>query len=312
LSPFEGEGADDAEHEKALREQAKAFGVLGRALGKAAPTRALAYRLVRAAAWLPLENLPGREGKLPSSAAPYDVQEAIKRAIDDGNWLEVLQRAEDEILLTPLWLDLQRHVAAALERLGPPYHAARDEVGAASAALACVHPNVLSYSFDDGSPVADDDTRAWFDAEAKRWAKAGGWLFAEDAAIDRRASEAREHAAAGRLEEGLGLAVEIARRGADPRARFIGQLEIARLAMKNNAQDVARPLLESLVKTVEGHNLDAWEPTLAAAVYEELVRCLRTERGRVGVDDSTMREATFFERLCRLDPAAALRAIKDA
>nr|MCU0686660.1 type VI secretion system domain-containing protein [Polyangiaceae bacterium] len=309
FSAFEAEGATELDAGKALRERATALGELGRAIGKAEPTRALAYRLVRAAAWLPLENLPGRGGKLGTSSSPSDVREAVRRAIDEGDWAELLRRAEDELLLTPLWLDLQRYVAVALEQLGPAYRTARDEVGAASAALAYRHPEVLSYSFDDDAPVADDETRAWFEAEAKRWAK-GGWLFAEDVAIDRRSREARELAAAGRLEEGLGLAAEIARRGADPRARFLGRLELARLAMAQGAHDLARPVIEALVLLVERHNLDEWEPTLAASAYEELVRCLRTELGRAGVDDAPAREASVFEKLCRLDPAAALRAVK--
>lgn len=309
FSAFEAEGVAALDAGKVLLERATALGELGRAIGKAEPARALAYRLVRAAAWLPLEKLPGRGGKLGTPSSPYDVREAVRRAIDEGDWAELLRRAEDELLLTPLWLDLQRYVAVALEQLGPAYRAARDEVGAASAALAYRHPEALSYSFDDDSPVADDETRAWFEAEAKRWAK-GGWLFAEDVAIDRRSREARELAAAGRLEEGLGLAAEIARRGADPRARFLGRLELARLAMAHGAHDLARPVMEALVLLIERHHLDEWEPALAASAYEELVRCLRTELGRAGVDDAPAREASVFEKLCRLDPAAALRALK--
>lgn len=310
--PAEAAGPDGtlAEGVEKVQGQISSLGSLGRRLGEAEPTRALAYRLTRAGAWLALDDLPGRGGMVASPPSSFEVRGAIQRLLEEGDWGALVQQAEDELLETSLWLDLQRYVATALERLGPGCKSARDEVGAACVALVHRHPHVLSYLFDDSSPVADDETRAWFAAEAKRWVKSGTWLFDEDVAVDRRLRDARELLATGQVEEALGLAAEVARRGADPRARFEGQLALARLAMEGEAHDIARPLLEASAKLVEYHKIDAWEPALAVAVYEQLVRCLRTDAGRAGLDDAPAREAAFLEKLCCLEPAAALRAVK--
>ena len=220
--------------------------------------------------------------------------------------------AEETSTQQLFWLDLHRHVALAMERLGPAFTSAREAVGQELTRFVVRVPSVRDLAFSDGSPFAEPETKAWLDAEARRWAGAGpAWgttlSSGEDDEISSRVAEARELMLAGRVAEGVGAAHDVAVREPSGRVRLRIRLAVARMALDGAKPDLARPLLEGLVDDIERHDLEVWEPELCATVYTSLLDAIRASgRGKSGPMDAGGREQSVFDRLYRLDPRSAL------
>jgi hypothetical protein len=122
----------------------------------------------------------------------------------------------------------------------------------------------------------------------------------EDEEAERRLASVRQLSLQGRVSEAVALAIGLANRAGDPRGRFRGFLVAGQTAMDAGKAAVARPLLEGLLEHVERHQLEVWEPALCVTLYASLVACLRA----LGTSDS--KEQELFDKLCRLDPAAAM------
>jgi type VI secretion system protein VasJ len=280
---------------------------LARAMRMQDPTRAWAYRLHRTGIWLPFDAPP--TDALPAPAP--ELRAGVRTLFAQARWAELLSAAEEASATSPMWLDAHRFAAIATERLGLAYADAREVVGRDASDIARRWPFIVERAFDDGTPHADDETRAWLREEAERWqvvAKRGEAAARdEDQKLKKRFDAAQDLVARGHHAEGLALAAETARRAASPRERFRADLAVSELAMSVGAFDVARPLLDGLFAISEAQRLDAWDPALSATLYAGLVKCLEHEakEGREGAND---RRAQVFERLCRVDPGAAIRA----
>ena len=89
------------------------------------------------------------------------------------------------------------------------------------------------------------------------------------------------------------------------RARFMARLSLAKLCFQGNLLPVAKALFEGLEKDVAAHGLEVWEPELAGEVLGGLVTCLRgIAKGGKALPPET---AMMYDRLCRIDPAAAAK-----
>jgi hypothetical protein len=67
-------------------------------------------------------------------------------------------------------------------------------------------------------------------------------------------------------------------------------------------------MLESLLEDIQRHGLEAWEPSLCAAVYASLLVAIRAaSRAKNASPDLTGKEQFAFDKLCRLDPASAIK-----
>jgi type VI secretion system protein VasJ len=84
-------------------------------------------------------------------------------------------------------------------------------------------------------------------------------------------------------------------------------LALAKLCAAAGQRALAQGLFEALDQESLERGLDGWDPTLAAEVLEGFLQMARQPGSKisngVGPDTTTAR----FHRLCKLDPAAALR-----
>ena len=223
-------------------------------------------------------------------------RQRLLEAEKQGRWSELLGEAEVAIVKCPAWLDAHRAAVEAMAKLGPRFNEARHVIQSEAAALVVRHPTLLGERFEDGSAVADARTQDWLKLEVRG---ASAMMSTEDEESERRLGKVRQMALEGRLSEAVALAIGIANRAGDPRGRFRGYLVAGKTAMDAGKAQVARPLLEGLLDHVERHQLEVWEPGLCVTLYASLVRCLRTIGG-------SSKEQELFDKLCRLDPAAAM------
>ena len=278
------------------------------------PSRAWAYRLRRWGTWIAVEEAPPvEEGRTFIRPPDEDVQRRLQALRDGQKWLELIQAGEEAAADNLFWFDAHRHVAFALERLGPAFFAARDAIGREVVAFVSRLPNVASSLFSDGTPFADAATKSWLEEESRRLGGSAGSAAssaasAEDEEIAKRLAEAQDMVREGKVADGLALALALADRCADDRARFRARLAIGKMALEASKPDVARPMFEHLVAEVERHQLESWEPALCASLYAQLLVATREFARLHGASaDLTAREQHLFDKLCRLDPASAIK-----
>ncbi len=303
--------ADDAA--RAIRECGDAITSIAKVLRRADPAQAWPYRLQRIGNWLGVQRPPPNEAnktRLPPPAA--DVRKKLQGMMEQQKWMELLAAAEDATADYLFWLDLQRMVAVSMDSLGALFIASREAVGREVASFLQRYPAITGLSFSDGTPFADAATKSWLDQEMGKWGGGGGGSAAssaaseEDQELAKRFEEAKEMVSTGKIPEGLGLAAALAVRAPDARARFRSRLAVAQLAIEGGKMEIARPILEALTGEVEQHGLETWEPVLSAQVYASLLACLQAS-GAAKTPDAASRQGWLFDRLCRLDPAAALK-----
>ena len=113
----------------------------------------------------------------------------------------------------------------------------------------------------------------------------------------------------GKVPEGLAVATALADRGADARTRFKARLSVGKMALDAPRPEVARAMLEQLVADIDKFGLENWEPALCATTYAYLLTATREvarARGE-GSPELVAKQQYLFDKLCRLDPASAIK-----
>jgi type VI secretion system protein VasJ len=301
--------------DQAVRANARAILEAAALVRRADPARAWPYRLQRWAVWIAVEDPPPAEdGKTLLRVPPQDERRRVASLRDGEKWLELLNAAEEAAGKYLYWLDAHRYVALAMDKLGPTFAGARETVGREVCAFVSRLPTVADFAFSDGTPFAEAGTKSWLADEAKRWGGASGpsagaaAASAEDEEVAKRLAEAQQMVSDGKVADGLAVASALASRAADARTRFRGQIAVARMAIEGSKPELARPMLESLLDDIHRHGLEAWEPGLCASVYSLLLVAIRASlRAKNGPPDLAGKEQIVFDKLCRLDPASAIK-----
>jgi len=280
---------------------------------RAAPQDPIAYRLLRASTWGPLQTSPPDTSGVTQIPAPgpeirarLDTQEA---KAEWGPMLETIETAYDN---SPLWLDLQHYLLKAFDELGEQYDLAAEAVRAEIVSLLRRLPDLTVLEFAGGVPFADPQTRKYLDKMVKEMsAPQGGGPGAITGAppgLEEAVEEARRLAGKGKLTEAVGrMQAGISSTG-EHRARFLWRLELARLCLDSGRVILAAPLLEELETLIDRHNLEAWEPDLCKTVYTALLsaRRLLLKDTRKATPELIQKTNLLQDRLSRLDPTALL------
>ncbi len=295
----------------ALRAVGKSITEAAAVLRKEDPAQAWPYKLQRTGMWLVVKAAPPNEGGKTRIPPPQGHAKKLETLAAGGQWMELLTTAESLTATYLYWFDLHRWVVLAMDRLGALFVEARGVVAAETLAFTQKFPVIVELKFADGTPFADSATVSFLEEEAK---KAGGGqgggggsgqIDEEERQIAERFEEAKELASSGKTLDALALGIQLAERGADLRTRFRGRLTVAQLALAGGKPDVGHALLEGLLDLGLAHQLDIWEPKLAAQLYVALLSCRRA--GGAPEGGSKHSDSEIFTRLCRIDPAAALK-----
>jgi type VI secretion system protein VasJ len=264
----------------------------------------LAYRLLRTAVWLRVSQLPPTEANGRTSIPPLapDLRTQLDTLAANGKFLELVEEAESALEQSRLSLDLNRYTARGLASLGTTHDAARKAVLGEVAGLLRRVPGVTELLANDGTPLADGQTRAWLDLEVGTASAAGGGGGSGGVSDDTAGAvrEAKTLFSAGKSSEGLALLQGKVQSADSGHARFRLRLELAKLCVAANQAALARALYAALAKECTVHDLDTWEPQLSVECLEGLLSFRPS--GALSEEDSG-----YYQRLCRISPAAAMR-----
>ncbi len=106
------------------------------------------------------------------------------------------------------------------------------------------------------------------------------------------------------IQKALGLLLQASCSASSVRERNRYQLLMAKLCLKADRPDLARPIVEALHSLIEELNLERWEsPRWIAEVLDALYQCLT--KGEPSNDDIN-RAKVLFQRLCTTDVTRAI------
>lgn len=278
-------------------------GLIGRSTADAR-----AYLLSRVASWWRIRQLPPNEGGRTGAMPPAEESAAVQAQRQAGQNQEALKALNELVWTAPFWFEGHRLTAEILKGMGPDHADAAAAVGGAMNMLFRRFPDLMNFSFGDGKPFVDPATRDWIEENG-----GGGGAVSGDAdGLDRALGEARMLIAAGKAPEAVDLLAALTRGEIGGRNRVLRQIAQARFCLDVGLIAAALPLLDHLENLLKTHDLENWEPQLAAQVAElrfralthaDAARLVAEDRRRIGLDETR-------QRLVRLDLATAARLFR--
>jgi type VI secretion system protein ImpA len=266
----------------------------------------------------------GPSPALDFSVAPTtETRQAMRRLANESNWEELaklcLKTLEEPCARA--WLDLHRYIWRAASEGGSP--AIATAVVATVRGLLKDIPEVRGWMLDDDTPVANAETQQWIDAEIlppppppppveeappieepvnfAPIVNASSTTQADEPKAPEIYDTATELLKRGKTGEAITLLVRDAELQPSGRKRFQRRVQVAQLCMAAKQDPIAYPVLMELSHEIERRGLESWESgEMLAHPLSLLLQCLEQRKG------SPEDKEALFERLCRLDPQAAL------
>ncbi len=298
------EGASVGAQLSFLVEATEALVGVAQALRSARIDDPLAYRLLRSALWLSYTQPPDadEEGKTKLAPVPEELARELAQLESADSWNDLLRACEKALVEHPLALSLQRLAVTALAGLNLTQ--ARLAVMVEVRALLGRLPALSSFRFSDGSPMVDEPTREWLEANG---------LLTYDSPRPKVAVKvaqpppeppivmAQRAIAKGSRREALAQSSEALRVATNDRERFLARLVQAQACALSENTALTAALFEKLDRELVARGLDQWEPELATQVLRGMLS-LRRPSGEV--TDATW--GTLLSRLFVIDSQAAL------
>ena len=150
-----------------VADAAQRVATAARFLRKQDPTNPAPYLMLRGLRWGELRvRAPEIEPKL-LEAPPTAVRSRLKALMLDGKWSDLLEQCE-AVMATPQgrgWLDLQRYVLTACDRLGGSYDSVAAGMRSELRTLLSALPQLREMTLMDDAPTANGETQDWLDAQ---------------------------------------------------------------------------------------------------------------------------------------------------
>lgn len=263
------------------------------------------YRLLRTALWLSMSQAPAADesGRTELSSLSSDVSSELEQCESNDAWHDLLRSSERALERAPLALCLQRYAVTALAKLN--LTEARLAVLAETRALLTRFPALSSFKFNDGSPLVDERTREWLEAnELLRYDSPRPVLNPKPATIpppEEPIVLARRAIAKSARSEAL-LQADLALKAAtSDRERFAARLVQAQACSLGGNVQLAAALYDKLDRELVSRGLEMWEPALAAEVLRGI---LSLGRGAPETPEAVW--GSYQSRLFFIDSKAAL------
>lgn len=279
-APAVGDGASKSDLMNALRK-------IGLSLSSAEPDNPIGYKLLRISRWQEI-SVPPKNDKGVTTFPPPNPQRA---AFLDGqytqrSWAPILEKSEPAFTEPGLhfWLDLQFYAVQAFQ--GKGLEACAEAVRQELRALLKRVPQLVELKYNDGTPFANGQTKAWLEEIAQE----GSGVARQSAAAREETLEsdletAKELASSGKISDALDV-LQAGLIYGDQRSRTLRQLEIARLALQHGKVRASLAVATEIADRAERMSLASWEPQLARAISDVLIKSL-TAAIEGGIGDVT-------------------------
>jgi type VI secretion system protein ImpA len=255
-------------------------------------------------------------------APTTETRQAMRRLANEANWQELMKLCL-KTLAEPCaraWLDLHRYTWRAAKETGSESTAVA--VATTVRGLLLDIPEARGWMLDDDTPVANAETQQWIDTEIlppppivevevappveepvsfTPSVSPSNGAHADEPKAPEIYDTATELLKRGKTGEAITLLVRDAELQPSGRKRFQRRVQVAQLCMAAKQDPIAYPVLTELSREIERRGLETWESgEMLAHPLSLLLQCL--DQRKASAED----KEALFERLCRLDPQAAL------
>ena len=278
----------------------------------AAPTPEPAwYRLNLLSAWFEINKLPPATDK-KTLIPPPDRQISFRLVSMQGadNWGGVIKSGCYTIRRYPFWLDMNRFVAEALGMMGEMFKDGKQAIEEETARFARRFGDIENYTFSDGTPFADSQTKSWLHSLDR----SGGAInqpatptSGDDLAVHvaEEFSRCRELMNSGKQGEGLSLMQTLLQTSRSGRERYLWRLSMVQLLTLSGMEKLAIPHICELMKDYDAYRLEEWDPDMALHALRTVWSVLRTQN-----DPESKRKADdALSRISMLSPSDAFNLI---
>ncbi len=273
---------------------------------KKMPASPTPYRFIRMAAWMPVKGVPPAEdGKTMLPPPDASVMASLKTLMGSGNFQGALEAAESHVVQYRFWLDLTRQSAQALENMGPVFASALNGIKIETMLYVERLKGIENLCFNDGTPFADPDTRAWLKTLSLASNDAAPPSGGDDLeqAVAEGFNEAKKLLRSQKGPEALTLLQTKRSQGASGRERLLWTISMVRALFLLGQNAMAAPLLDEIINVIDAHNLEQFDPDLA------LRGLLAVHEGVSSGQDEDAKTKTLstLMRITRLAPAEAIK-----
>lgn len=275
-----------------------------------------AHRLMKSLRWDTVHQVPPQNAQGITRLAPPrgEYRAQLKRLHLQQSWSELIDQVEQMYAegVNHFWLDLQWYLHQALSKSAEPYKTWADMVKHDLAMLLHRLPGVELLCWSDGSPFADEATRAWINQQVSA-NRPDQWLPAAAPALSAAACEilALEPEALAQADAD-GVEQALAWLASRPdvqtgRQRWLLRLLMARVAEQCGKAELAIHLFTELDAAAHRHTFADWEPDLLFEVKARLLKLLRLKAQRNDADRPVLARQMEHQlaALVSLDPVRA-------
>ncbi|MCF8171795.1 MAG: type VI secretion system protein TssA [Candidatus Methylopumilus sp.] len=247
------------------------LGDVGEKLTAFDPFNSLSIGLKRFGARGALLTLPTSQGKTTLIAAPPFAEVQNYETICAANNPEgIIAFCEGRLATYPFWLDLDRQSALAYGAMGPIAAGMRSSVIDEVLAFVKRLPGVERLTFSDGTPFADEATRAWLaTCLAERTGGGATDKFSE------AKKQANERIGSGDSEGAVTVLQDFLSSTRSGRDQFRARVALVEMALGLKKDLDVQPLIDPLLDECERLNLTYWEPELALLAWSLQLRAAR-------------------------------------
>jgi type VI secretion system protein VasJ len=259
-----------------------------------------AYVLVRACAWLQIAGVPVADANGMTRLKPLTANKLqdYQQRRQAKEYSQLLPELEISITKAPFWLDGHFWSAEALDALGFPFLAA--QIKTILQAFLQKYPNLLQYTFDDGSAFASDETKQWLESTPVSASvdipatipnlstEEQPWTIAL-----KNAEEAVRQSTTA-LKSQMQLLQNAASTAPSRREQCMWLLALVALCQQQQRHDIALAVLEQLADMVERFQLVDWEPSLAKQILQRWVQSLEKSGAKQYQEKITAIKTTLY------------------
>lgn len=290
----------DNDAKKAYKQIQDGLRKLANYYGQAKPSDPKRFRLSRSALWDSLDKLPPvTDNKSQLPAPPADKIKKVKELFESGDFIEAINLAEKSAEKMPYWFEGNRYIFMCLDALGAEFSKAKQALEFEVTKFIARLPKILDLAYANGTPFADDQTKAWL-ASLTETESNNGASQTDSNELTQAFNDAKKLALAGKLSEGFSLLNSCAAN--TKRDRFKIKMACAELACINGQEKVGIPMLERLVEETRSLTAAEWESDFLAKALALLVNAYEKLNDEKLQEKQKQIEAAY-DQLCWYNPA---------
>lgn len=281
-----------------------------------------AYKMIRAIRWGMIHSVPPSvDGKTRLKPPRVDLQASLKRLVSEKKWLDLLELVDIAFLegANQYWLDLQYYAWLGQKSLGERYTDQIDSTLCELKSLIMRYPELLELSFDGGIPFVSDSVAEWLQnqvlLESSDYTEKQ--IGTASSQVESRFEEERTviEREVWHLFDEKGFEAAIDWLDINPYLQK-GKLAcyklvlMAKLADKQQKNDLAVSLLEQAIESMEKSNVISWDTDFSFEVHAMLYRLVFSKSKRKDlqfeIEKIQIQIEVLKNRLMQIDTVRAL------